>query len=278
MPLTQRATTLTIESIELFRNWCLGRGLSVHTAKAYTSDLKIFLSLAPDQKVDLSEIEVFGQYWLNAERTQHLPSTTNRRLVSLKAWAKWAGDPTVLADYVGPSTARGVAHPLREGKEGILAMADYARNAEQKAIVGLTGLVGCRISEARDTRPSWFDIHDMLLTVRGKGDKTRVVPISNDAWSLISEAYIDAKLSGDDRPLINYSDRPARLVITSLGRKAGISRPVASHDMRMTYGSLAFDHCKNIRVVQELLGHGSSSTTELYTGVTQAALREAVNF
>lgn len=228
--------------------------------------------------MQLTELEGFAQYWLNASRQELAPSTTGRRLTSIKVWGKWAGDATVLSDYVPPEAARGIAHPIREGKDGLLRMIAVARNPEQKAIIGLTGFAGCRISEARDARPSWFNVHDMTVTIRGKGDKTRIVPISADAWEAISEAYIDARLRNDDSTIISYADRPARKVVTALGKKAGLSRAVSSHDMRHTFGTLVFDKTRNIRVTQELLGHGSSSTTEIYTGVSEAAMREAVQF
>ncbi len=230
------------------------------------------------ETVELTELEDFAQYWLNMLRGQLAPSTTGRRLTSIKVWAKWAGDPTVLVDYVPPEAARGMPHPIREGKEGLMRMISKARNAEQAAIISLTGLAGCRISEARAVRPSWFNVHDMTLRIRGKGDKSRVVPLSDDAWETVSEAFIEAKLRGEDSLLVNYSDRPARKVVTALGRKAELSRPVSSHDMRHTFGSLVFDKTLNLRLTQELLGHGNSSTTEIYTGVSEAAKREAVQF
>src|SRR5688500_12714670 len=105
---TKRATTLSSESIEQFRNWCLGKGLSQHTLKAYTSDLKIFLEQSGMETVDITELEPFAQYWLNMFRASLAPSTTGRRLTSIKVWAKWAGDASVLADYVPPEPSRGM--------------------------------------------------------------------------------------------------------------------------------------------------------------------------
>lgn len=275
---SMRATTLSIESIEQFLGWCYGRGLSQNTVKAYRSDLIIFLKQSGVESIPLERIEYSAQLWLNLTRASLAPSTTGRRLTSIKVWARWAGDPAVLTDYVAPERARGMAHPIPEGKDGLLRMIAEAVNPQQVAIVGLTGFAGCRITEARSVRPSWFNLHDMLLTIRGKGDKTRIVPISTDAWDAVSEALVDARMAGDDRPLVRYSDRPARKVITTLGEKAGLSRPVSSHDMRHTFGSAVFNKTLNLRLTQELLGHGNSSTTEIYTGVTQAAMREAVQF
>jgi len=274
----QRATTLSTESIEQFHAWCLGRGLSKHTCKAYRSDLLILLAESGKTAIPMESLEEAAQKWLNLSRPLLSPKTTGRRLTSVKVWAKWAGDPLILDDYMPPHTARGIAHPISEGKDGLLRMIDAASNPEQKALVSLTGLIGCRISEARDTRPSWFNLHDMTVSIRGKGDKTRIVPVSDEAWAAISECYAEAILRGNDSCLITYSDRPARRVITALGERAKLSRPIASHDMRHTFATLVFERTRNIRLVQELLGHGNVTTTEIYTGVNEAALREAVQF
>lgn len=228
------------------------------------------------ETVNLIELEDFAQYWLNATRDTLAPSTINRRLVSLKAWAKWAGDSSILHDYVPPRAAKGQAHPLREGEEGIIRLLEVAKTDDQKALISLMGYAGARISEALIVCPSNFDLHDMTLRFHGKGDKQRIVPLSDKCWSGVANAYVRAM--EDNSRLVRYADRPARKAITRLGLAAGLSRTISSHDLRMTFGTISYEHTKDLRVTQELLGHNSSATTELYTGVTEAKLREGVNF
>lgn len=151
-----------------------------------------------------------------------------------------------------------------------------ARTAEQQALVGACGFIGLRIGEALSFHVDWFDPTEMMLKVRGKGDKERVVPVSERAWSAISTAYV-AAMSGDGL-LIHYQDRTARKCITSLGEKAHLRRAISSHDLRATYATILNDSGVNIRVIQELLGHGNVSTTEVYTAVTVKAMKEAVQF
>lgn len=117
----------------------------------------------------------------------------------------------------------------------------------------------------------------MTLSIRGKGDKYRVVPVSKRCWRAISDAYISSMASGD-KLLIHYSDRSARKCITTLGRKAKLARPISSHDLRATFATVVYDRTLNQRVVQELLGHAQGSTTELYIGVAQKAMAEGVDF
>lgn len=153
-------------------------------------------------------------------------------------------------------------------------MLEVAPNAEQKALVGACGFIGLRIGEACAFKTSWFDPSERMLRVRGKGDKERILPVSMRAWGIISEAYINAMQS--DGNLIHYSDRSARKAITSLGRRAGITRAVSSHDLRATFATELANKGVPIRVVQELLGHSSVATTEIYTGVGVEAMKQAV--
>jgi site-specific recombinase XerD len=130
-----------------------------------------------------------------------------------------------------------------------------------------------RISEACAFDIKWFDAHEKTLRIRGKGDKERIVPVSTRAWGIISDAFIAAMQT--DGKLIHYSNRSARKAITTMGVRAGIARAISSHDLRATYATELVNRGANIRVVQELLGHSSVATTEIYTGVGMDAMQKA---
>ena len=114
----------------------------------------------------------------------------------------------------------------------------------------------------------------MTLRVRGKGDKTRHVPISGAAWESIEKAR---KLAIDNgTTLVDRTERGARAAITRHAKNAGLSRHVSSHDMRATLATAAYESTHDLRAVQELLGHADAKTTQVYTGVSMAAKRAAV--
>ena len=211
-------------------------------------------------------------------KTQVSPKTTTRRITSLRAFAGWVNLEPFLKGFIAPKPGRPFPHPIPEGMEGIARMMQLARNHEQEALIGLCGYVGLRITEARGICVAHFDIQDQILTVRGKGDKTRYVPLSKKAFNSVLPAYILALDAPEPHRLINYTDRSARHVITTLGKRAGLRRTISSHDLRHTFGTAALDAGANLRVVQELLGHASSQTTEGYTAVRAESMREAVNF
>lgn len=273
---SKQVTTLTSESIEHHRNWCLGRGQSLNTGKAYSTDLKEFLKAVGDP-VTMEDFEELGQAWLNMTRFEVAPRTTGRRLTSLRSFARYAGQPYLLSEYVAPKPGKSMPHPIPEGIEGVKRMIEVARNADQRALVGLMGLMGLRVSEALSIGVEHFDLNDMMLVVRGKGDRTRHVPISSTAWEVLSNPIV-AAMERDDKKLVHYQDRSARKCITNLGRRAGLSRSISSHDLRATFATEAYNHTKDQRVVQELMGHANGSTTEIYIGVSVAKMKAAVEF
>lgn len=163
---------------------------------------------------------------------------------------------------------------MSEGIDGVRAILSVASTNERRALVAFCGLQGLRVSEARSIRCEDVDHSRMMLRVRGKGDKTRMIPLSVEAWEFISPAFIDARIA--DSTLVTMNDRSARVAITTLAARAGMSRPVASHDLRATFATDLFNRCLNIRIVQEFMGHSSSHTTETYTAVVKNQMRAAL--
>jgi len=276
-----KATTVSQESIDRLLNSYSARGRSDLTVKAYRTDLRIFLQeTCPKDKtwteheISMDDFEEVAMNWLQKNRRIVAPKTTSRRLTSLRAFARWAGWGNPLAEYSAPTPAKGQPHPLPEGIEGVYRLIENARNERQKALVALCGLCGLRVSEALSIRATDFDLTNMVLTVRGKGDKTRIIPVSSRAWQILASPVTRAWLAGI--PVVGLKDRFARRVITELGIKAGLQRPIASHDLRATFATAVYDQCLDQRIVQELLGHANGATTEIYIGRSAEQMRKAV--
>jgi site-specific recombinase XerD len=115
----------------------------------------------------------------------------------------------------------------------------------------------------------------MTLTVYGKGEKERIVPISNAAWEIIQIPVIRSFV-GEDAPVVGLRDRYARAVITRLAVQAGLRRRVSSHDLRATFATAVYDKTLDQKLVQDLLGHSYGSTTEIYLGRSTHQLRDGV--
>jgi site-specific recombinase XerD len=250
------------------------RGKSENTLRAYRSDLTIFLSTQP-AGIDQDDYEDLAMDWLNGDRTKAAPKTTGRRLTSLRSFAKWAGWGNVLDDYSTPTPAKSIPHPLPEGVDGVRRLIYASRNESEASLVALCGLLGCRVAEALAVVPSDFNLEEMTLSIRGKGDKTRIVPISPEAWDVMVMTVTRAFCNGG-APVVGMTDRRARRTITRLGVKASLRRHISSHDLRATFATEVYNKTMDIRLVQELLGHSSVETTQGYTGIQMSKMREGV--
>jgi len=272
---TIRATTLSLESIGKFHDWLCGKGRSNNTASAYATDLRMLLLDRGVRAVTMEDFEDVATHWLTSTRRIVALKTTSRRLTSVRAFAKWAGWPAALTEYSAPHAAPTVPHPLPEGMAGVRKMLGYARTPQQRALVALCGFLGLRVGEALAVKPSDFDMTDMELKVLGKGEKYRYVPVSPEAWGALAEPVTMAFLANDGF-VVPIADRVARSNITQMGKRAGLKRSVASHDLRATFATAVYDRTKDMRLVQELLGHASVETTQIYVGVQRAKLHSAV--
>lgn len=222
---------------------------------------------------------------MNATRGQVAPKTARRRLTSLRSYGRWAGQADFLSKYKPPTAAPPQPHPLPGGIKDVETMiqcidTNRLDRPQQQVLIGLCGLCGARVGEACATRFSWINNHERIITIRGKGDKSRHVPISDRAWKYIEPVFIAARNSvmEDDPRLAPFPDRTARAMITRAGMIAGIARPVASHDLRATFATAAYEATHDMRAVQELLGHASIETTQGYVAAGMQAMRKAVNF
>lgn len=253
------------------------KGFSPNTIRAYRADLNGWLTWLEDHghdSDDWSTLELDAAAYLTAHRTTWAPKTTVRKLGAIRTWAKANDQPKFLVDYRPPTPGDPDPHPLDEGMDGIVLMCRLAPNHEQTALIALCGLCGLRVAEALRTRPSDIDLGRRKLTVRGKGDKVRQVPISTAALTYMAGAYGEA-FPGDDQ-LVRLEERYARGRVTLIAKHAGISRPVASHDLRATFATTIYRRTKDIRLVQRLLGHASVVTTQLYIGIHDDDMRQAV--
>lgn len=274
------ATIVTSESIELLRQRLSVEGRSENTRRGYAGDARTFFEWLGSTTLPIEEFEAKAAEHLNycKDYADKKKSTTARRVSGLRGFAKYVyGIHNFLPNYSTPKVAGGVPHPLEEGLDGVLKMLDTASTAEERAMVALAGLCGARISEARELRVSDIDVANMTVLLGGKRDKYRHVPMSKLAMSHIVTWMIEVMgMSRED--MFVMCDKTARNWMTRIHREAGLSGESASHDLRMTFGTEVYAKTKDIRLVQELLGHSSPTTTEGYIGIRLTAMRSAVEF
>lgn len=274
------ATIVTRESIELLRPRLSVAGKSEHTRRGYAGDANTFFDWLGSDTLPMEEFEFKAAEHLNfcKDYADRKKSTTARRVSGLRGFARYVYQLNVfLPGYSTPQVARGVAHPLVEGIDGVHQMLDTARTAEERAMVALTGLCGARISEARELRVHDIDVMNMTVLLGGKRDKWRLVPMSKMAMLHIVSWMIEVRNMGRVDMFV-MCDKTARNWMHRIHDEAGLAGDGASHDLRMTFAQEVYEKTKDIRLVQELLGHASPTTTEGYIGIRLDQMRSAVEF
>lgn len=137
--------------------------------------------------------------------------------------------------------------------------------------------MGLRLFEALTVTVDDIDIKTMTLTVWGKRGKKRRLPITDRAWTYITQAYLTSVVY-NYKNVVSYSDRGARNFITELGVKVGLSRSISSHDLRATFATLSYAKHRDIEALRIWLGHDSIETTRLYVEIAMEVLRKTGEF
>jgi site-specific recombinase XerD len=268
---------------EEFQKYLLAGGRSEATASNYASDLRKFQGWVSQTGVGgQTDFGSAAEAFITDLRDDPEASSASvlRYMSALRSYWKFASrtDPTVtqpFVDYRGPRSHKMTAHPLPGMMADVDAMIRSTYRPHHKILIALCGYAGCRVSEARSiTRRSLFQDHQghWWLGIYGKGGTYREVPVMDRLFDLLD----DAPPGDPDEPYVPINDRAARAAITNIGQRARISRPVASHDLRHTFGSWVYGQTKDLRVTQELLGHADSRTTQGYTYIEQERKRAAV--
>lgn len=273
------------------------RGLSEHTIRAYRGDLSrladvaMTLGVGGPGSLTLSSL----RRWLALERDAASDKTVARRVASVRtftAWAQRAGhlleDPGAL--LASPKVSRTLPAVLRQEQAvSLLDLAalqtddDSAAHIRDRAILELLYATGIRVGECVGLDISSVDRMNRTVRVMGKGRKERVVPYGApasaalEAWldnrhRLVNERSAGALFLGTRGARIDQ--RMVRTVLQRLLRHLPDVPEISPHGLRHSAATHVLEGGADLRYVQELLGHASLATTQLYTHVSFERLRE----
>jgi len=282
------------------------RGLAANTLAAYRRDLDRYArSLRRAGVTDpasVGEAEV-ARYVDGLKQARHedgtprfAPSSVARALVAVRSFHRFCVDEGYLAtdpsEEVGaPRVPQGIPKALTEGEVDALlgvVTGDSSRDRRDRAILELLYATGIRISELVGLDRRDLDLDDGLVRVFGKGGKERVVPVGRSARTVLDD-YLRrgrpqlerpttrARVAGDPLFLNARGGRLTRQgcwkIVTAAGERVGLGGRLSPHVLRHSCATHMLEHGADIRVVQELLGHASLSTTQVYTKVSPERLR-----
>lgn len=282
------------------------RGQAEHTQRTYAALLNKFVAWAAKQGIsDWQSVELYHlMAFLQHERERALanqPKESARRLSSeslyleiaaLRALYRFAENEKLLPANVAenlslPRRWKRLPKALTNQEINKLLTPETPEtpaNLCDQAILELAYASGLRLAELRNARLENLHLDAGFINVVGKGNKERVVPVGSKAVAAL-EHYLSA-----GRPRLVTPRSTANVFLTKRGtpfapvtlwlrikqrvRRAGIPRNVTPHMLRHSFATHLLDHGADLRVIQELLGHASISTTEVYTHVAAQRLRE----
>lgn len=275
------------------------RGSSANTVRAYTNDLDRYLLHLRERGIEelaaVRETDV-GEF-VSALRSGPTPlaaSSAARALAAVRGLHRFAArDGLVAVDVAKPVTAPALPGRLPatltiDEVDQLLAgcVGDGPLALRDRALLELLYSTGARISEAVGIDLDDLDAGERTVLVRGKGGKQRIVPVGRPALAAVDAYLVRARptfaAKGRGVPALLLNARGARLsrqsawhVLRGAADTAGLDpTAVSPHTLRHCFATHLLAGGADVRVVQELLGHASVTTTQIYTHVTVDALRE----
>ena len=279
----------------------LEKSLSPNSIAAYLNDLKklrIFLDnkeegITPD-KVTFQHIQDFVQ---NLNEQNVSTRTQSRTLSGVKSFFKFLlidesleKDPTSLIEY--PKIGRKLPEVLTLDEIIRIINSVNIENAEgqrNRAIIETLYSCGLRVSELINLKLTNLFFEDGYIKVQGKGNKERLVPINNKAIDEIikyrqKERNFLKKIASGSENILFLNRRGGKLsrvmiftIIKRLAQKADIKKKISPHTFRHSFATHLIEGGADLRAVQEMLGHESILTTEIYTHLDQEYLRSTIN-
>jgi len=279
------------------------RGLAANTVAAYRRDLARYASflrargLTDPGAVPESVVAEYVAALTGARdddgRPRYAPASVARGVAAVRSFHRFCVDEGLsvrdpAGDVGAPRVPSGIPKALSEADvEALLGAVtgDGPRARRDRALLETLYAGGLRISELVGLDVADVDLDERLVRVFGKGSKERIVPIGRRAHDALAD-YL-----AHGRPLLDRPGRPggaalflnarggrltrqgAWLVVRAAGARAGLDGRLFPHVLRHSCATHLLDHGADIRVVQELLGHASLSTTQVYTKVSPDRLR-----
>lgn len=261
------------------------KGLSKNTICAYSSDLMAFFEFLKSDDLRSISRKDFSNYTKHLAKLELAPSSITRKIASIKGFFRFLSYKRYIENNPAISITS-LKLPKRLPK--VLTISEIDKilkddlDIKESAIIELLYSAGIRVSELVNLSIKNVDLSQKAIKVFGKGSKERLVPINQKCVDKIKkylkQREITAlKFNSKDNLFLEDNGKPVTRqkvykIIRSQGEK--INRKISPHTMRHSFATHLLENGADLRVVQELLGHASIVTTQLYTHISKKALRD----
>ncbi len=274
----------------------LERGLADNTRSSYCADLDKLISFVVDEKMSLRQVSLDVLHTFIAQlHDLGISARSQARIISgIKSFFRFLSqegfideNPSLLLE--SPQTGRHLPEVLSvEEIDAIVASVDMSKAEGQRNRAIIETLYGCglRVSELVNLEISHMFMDEGYVIVRGKGNKERMVPISEVAVDEINR-YMEQRKFQDVKPgeenILFLNRRGSRLtrvmifyIVKELAALAGIKKEISPHTLRHSFATHLLEGGANLRAIQQMLGHETISTTEIYLHIDRTRLREEI--
>jgi len=288
------------DAIQDFRHFLkLEKGLSAHSVEAYERDVRKLVSYIDMEEMSLEPEDVdskFLQQFIQWIAESGLNARSQSRIISgVKAFYKYllleeeiSSDPTALLE--APRIGRKLPEVLTVYEiDHLFSFIDLSKpeGPRNKAMLEVLYSCGLRVSELVGLKLTNIYRDDGFLRVIGKGDKERLIPISSRALREIDLYLPDRNsvrgIDKESQDILFLNRRGKQLsrvmiftIIKNLKEKSGLEKSISPHTFRHSFATHLIEGGADLRAVQEMLGHESIVTTEIYTHLDREYLRDAI--
>jgi integrase/recombinase XerD len=272
----------TTEKLKLFKNWMRSRRYSENTIGTYCEALRTFLRFFAGKQVnEISNHDVIlfnNEYLLKNALSS---SFQNQVVNAIKLFFRTVESKTMVIEAIHrPKSKKQLPNVL--SKEEVKLILNAPKNIKHKAMLSLIYSCGLRCGELLKLKPEHVDSkRNVLIIKQGKGRKDRIAPLSNKIIEMLRDYFkmyrpIVYLFEGQDEGE-QYDDRSLQNVLKQCLVKANITKPVTLHWLRHSYATHLLENGTDLRYIQEILGHSSSRTTEIYTHVSTKSIQNIMS-
>ena len=268
-----------IKAIENFQRWLRSKRYSENTIKTYSDALKSFLVFYRTKNIhEISNEDVIiynNDYILKNKLSA---SYQNQIVNAIKLYFRTIQDKKIELEKIHrPKHAMELPNVL--SKEEVKAILGAHSNIKHKAMLSMIYSGGLRSGELLSLQTQHIDSkRNIVLLKNAKGKKDRIVPLSPKILDLLRDYYKIYKprlyLFEGQKAGEKYDARSLQQILKQALQKAGITKPVTLHWLRHSYATHLLESGTDLRYIQELLGHSSSKTTEIYTHVSTKSIQQ----
>lgn len=270
------------EKVRTLKRWMLQRRYSESTIESYCDAIKTFLRFVADKElneINNNDLIVFNNDYILANG--YSTSFQNQVINAVKLFYKIVENKQIETEIIYRPKREKVL-PKVLSKEEVKLILEAHGNIKHKAMLSLIYSCGLRRSELLNLRITDIDSKRGLVIIRkGKGKKDRVTPLSLKVLELLRDyfkAYQPKEWLFEGQSGVGkYDERSLALVLKQALVKSHINKPVSLHWLRHSFATHLLENGTDLRYIQEILGHSSSKTTEIYTHVSNKSIQKIVS-